>query len=124
MGSPISGTLTEIYLQLIEEYNIKHWIENKDLFYYKRYVDDIFIIVDIRKTNHNTIINKLNKISSNLEFKITSENNNVINYLDMNIIRKPNAININIYIKPTNANITIHQKSNHPQCQKDAVYRH
>ena len=94
------------------------------MLYYKRYVDDIFIIVDIRNTSHNTIINKLNKINSNLEFKITSENNNVINYLDMHIIRKPNGININIYIKPTNANITIHQKSNHPQCQKDAVYRH
>ena len=58
----ISGTLAEIYLLLIEEYNIKHWIENKDLFYYKRYVDDIFIIVDIRKTSHNTIINKMNRL--------------------------------------------------------------
>jgi len=28
MGSLISGTLTEIYLQLIEESIIKHWIEN------------------------------------------------------------------------------------------------
>ena len=46
MGSPMSGILAEIFLQLIEEYNIKHWMENGDLFYYKRYVDDIFIIYD------------------------------------------------------------------------------
>ena len=41
MGSPISGTLTEIYLQLIEELYIKHWTESQEIVYYKRYVDDI-----------------------------------------------------------------------------------
>jgi hypothetical protein len=30
MGSPISRTLAEIYLQLIEEWYIKHWIENQN----------------------------------------------------------------------------------------------
>ena len=33
MCSPISGTLAEIYLQLIEEHYIKHWIENQDIVY-------------------------------------------------------------------------------------------
>ena len=35
IGSPISGTLAEIYLQLIEEQYIKHWIENQNTVYYK-----------------------------------------------------------------------------------------
>ena len=48
MGSPMSGILAEISLQLIEEHNIKHWMENCDLFHYKRYVDDIFITYDSR----------------------------------------------------------------------------
>ena len=51
MGSPISGTLGEIYLQLIEERYIKHWIENQNIVYYKRYVDDIFIIFDTSRIN-------------------------------------------------------------------------
>jgi retron-type reverse transcriptase len=49
MGSPISGTLAEIYLQLIEELYIKHWIESQEIVYYKRYVDDILIIFDQHK---------------------------------------------------------------------------
>jgi hypothetical protein len=44
LTTPISGTLAEIYLQLIEELYIKHWIESQEIVYYKRYVDDILII--------------------------------------------------------------------------------
>ena len=73
MGSPISGTLAEIYLQLLEEYHVKHWIENGDLFYYKRYVDDILIITETRKTDDNIIENIMNNIDNNLEFKIMAE---------------------------------------------------
>ena len=124
MGSPISRTLAKIYLQLIEEYHIKHWIENGDLVYYKRYVDDIFIIIDTRRIDDNIIRNRMNSIDGNLEFKITSETNDSINYLDMAIIRNAKGIEINIYRKPTSSNITIHHNSNHPQDHKDAAYRY
>ena len=80
MGSPISGTLAEIFLQQIEEYNVKHWIENGDLFYYRRYVDDLFIIIDTRNTD-NIIRNKMNNINSNLKFKTIAESNRSIDRL-------------------------------------------
>jgi hypothetical protein len=44
MGSPISGTIAEIYLQHIENDYIKHWLDRNEICFYKRYVDDIFII--------------------------------------------------------------------------------
>ena len=124
MGSPISGTLAEIHLKLIEEYHINHWMDNGDLPFYKRYVDDIFIIVDTRKIDDNIIRNRINSIDSNLEFKLTSETNNSINYLDMAIIKYDEGIEINIYRKPTTSNITIHHNSNHTQDHKDAAYRY
>src|SRR5215475_5496200 len=37
MGSPISSTIAEIYLQHIEELYIKHWLEHGEIIYYKRY---------------------------------------------------------------------------------------
>ena len=43
MGSPISSTIAEIY--------IKHWLERKEITYYRRYVDDILIIYNIDNTN-------------------------------------------------------------------------
>ena len=35
MGSPLSSTLAEIYLQYFEELIIKHWIETNEIIYYK-----------------------------------------------------------------------------------------
>ena len=96
MGSPISGTLTEIYLQLIEGRYIKHWIVNQDTVYYKRYVDDILIIIDTSRINENTVRDNMNNIDENLEFKITLETNNSINYLDMTIIRSTKGMDIYI----------------------------
>jgi hypothetical protein len=44
IGSPTASTIAEIYLQFLEEMHIKYWLENKEIIYYKRYVDDILII--------------------------------------------------------------------------------
>ena len=52
MGSPISSIMAEVYLQYIEETYVKQWLDNKEITYYKRYVDDILIIhvYDMTKT--------------------------------------------------------------------------
>jgi len=56
MGSLISETLAEIYLQFIEELTIRHWMENGEIPYYGRYVDDIVIIIfDQNKINEELI---------------------------------------------------------------------
>ena len=36
MGSPISSMLAEIYLQYLENIYIKHWLNNKEILFYKR----------------------------------------------------------------------------------------
>ena len=63
----------EIYLQLIEELYIKHWIESQEILYYKRYVDDILIIFDQHRTNETTITSFMNSINEQLDFKATKE---------------------------------------------------
>jgi hypothetical protein len=73
MGSPISSTLAEIYLQFFEELAIRHWMENGEILYYIRYVDDILIIFDPNKTNEDSITNYMNNIHKYLEFKLTEE---------------------------------------------------
>jgi hypothetical protein len=61
----------------------------------------------------------MNSIDKHLEFKITEEAHNSINYLDMAINRNKNKLEISIYRKPTSTNITIQHTSNHPQEHKD-----
>jgi len=46
MGSPISGTMAGIFLQHIEKKHIKQLLDSKNIIFYTRYVDDIFIIYD------------------------------------------------------------------------------
>jgi hypothetical protein len=67
MGSPISSTLAEIYLQYLEEIYVKHWLQNKEITLYKRYVDDIIIIHVQTNTDETTIYNTINNIDRNLD---------------------------------------------------------
>jgi len=83
MGSPISSTLAEIYLQYLQGIYVKHCLENKEITFYKRYVDDILIIYDQNGTDENTIYNMINNIDEQLEFKMSREENKTINYLDL-----------------------------------------
>ena len=77
-------------------------------------MDDILIIYDKNKTNEQTILDEINKIDQNLHLKITTEENNTINYLDITIHRNNNNIDISIYRKPTGTDTTIQFSSNHP----------
>jgi len=53
MGSPLSSTPAEIYLQYFKELKAKHWMETGERTYYRRYVGDI--IFDQSKINEDLI---------------------------------------------------------------------
>jgi transcriptional regulator NrdR family protein len=92
MGSPISSTTAEIYLQYLENIYIKHWLDSKEILFYKRYVDDILMAYDEEKIDEQIISQIINGIDNKLHFKMTTEVNSTINYLDI-LIRR-NIINI------------------------------
>jgi hypothetical protein len=54
MGSPISNTIAEIFLQPFEGIHIKQLLDTKNITFYTHYVDDILIIYD---TKHPNLIN-------------------------------------------------------------------
>jgi hypothetical protein len=66
MGSPTAGTLAEMYLQYLEETHIKHYLEKKEITYYKRYMNDILIIFDHSKITEDTINNIINSTDEHL----------------------------------------------------------
>jgi hypothetical protein len=121
MGSPISSALAEIYLQYLEEMYVKHCLENKEITYYKRYVDVILIIFDQNKTCEDTIHNIMNNTDEDLEFKTPRDDSKSINCLDFSINSDANYVDLNIYRKPTYINITIHFTANHPYNHKLAA---
>ena len=123
MGFPISIIMAEVYLQYIEETYVKQYLDNKEITYYKSYFDDILIIYDQNKINEQTILHRINKIDINFQFKISTEENNTINYLDISIHRN-NNIGLIIYRNPTSTDITIQFSSNRPYEHKTAAFRY
>jgi hypothetical protein len=121
MGSPISSTLEEIYLQYRDEKYIKHCLEHKDIIYYRGYTDDLLIIYDQRRIKVDKILNFINHIDDQSEFKISEEINNTLQYLDLSISRNDNNTELGIYRKPTYTDIMIRYTSNHPYDHKLAA---
>jgi hypothetical protein len=113
MLNQLSSTIAEIYLPYFENIYIKHWLNSKEIVFYKRYVDDIMILYDQQKTDKHMILQKINEIDKHLQFKISTEVNSTINYLDILIHRNNDAITIEIFRKPTETGTVIHLTSNH-----------
>jgi len=114
MGSPISGTIAELFLQHLKQIYIKPLMDTKHILFYTRYIDDILIIYDTEATDHDYLTQYTNTIHSNLQFNPTLESDGHINFLDLTIKRRNTHIETDIYRKPTTTHTTIHFTSTHP----------
>jgi hypothetical protein len=100
---------------------LSHWLETREIIFYRRYVDDILIIFDTTKTSEHTIQTSINMIHPLLHITPTTETDKVITYLDLTIHRLNHTFQLGIYHKPTQIDATIHFTSNHPTQQKLAT---
>ena len=76
-------------------------METGEITYYRRYVVYVIIIFDQNKINEDSVINYVNNMHKHLEFKLTEEENNTINYLDLAIHRDNSNLQLGIYRRPT-----------------------
>jgi hypothetical protein len=60
MGSPLSNTMAEIFLQDLEQNRIKHFLEDEKIIYYNSYIDDIFMIYNQRKLTSQSLFKQFN----------------------------------------------------------------
>ena len=123
-GSPISGTMAEIFLQGLENAHTKHLLDSKNIVFYARYIDDILIIYDSTRTDPDAILEYVNLIHSNLQLSPTHETMWQVSFLELTIIRKPSKLEINVFRKPTTMDTIINYFSNHPLEHKLAAYRY
>jgi hypothetical protein len=66
IGSPISSTITEIFLQYSEDIHIKQLLDTKNIIFYTRYVDDILNIHDTKRTHPDLINTYINQIHTDI----------------------------------------------------------
>jgi hypothetical protein len=100
MGSPLAPILAEIYLIELEKKFIINNTPFKNFFYY-RYVDDIFMIIPDNIVE-NELLNYLNSLNKNLRFRMETQNNNSINFLDVIIHLNDNKISTGWFRKMSN----------------------
>ena len=99
MGSPLGPLFANIFLS----YHEKNWLDNcptsfKPL-YFRRYVDDCFII--FRSQEHvQPFLDYLNRKHENINFSCELETNGSLPFLDVSIERS-NGFSTSVYRKPT-----------------------
>ncbi|XP_044745164.1 uncharacterized protein LOC123307028 [Coccinella septempunctata] len=115
MGNPISGTLAQLALELIDEEIMR---EYKTTFY-KRYVDDCLIVTT--PTEIQTILNRFNSVHVSLLFTLEEEENNSLDFLDMTLIRKNVELLTRWHRKEQNTSHILDYNSQHHHSQKKST---
>ena len=100
MGSPLGPILANILMSHLEKHGKLSAIINRTLFY-KRYVDDTFVLCR-NKNDAEQILADLNNVHPNIKFTMEAEANDEISFLDLRLKRLPNvSIKKTIYHRET-----------------------
>ena len=107
MDSPLGPTLANAFLCFYE----KKWLEQCPVefktVYYRRYVDDIFVL--FRSRDHLVKFRDyLNKYHPNLEFSFEKEKNGKLPFLDVEVSREGNKFVTTVHRKPTFRGVYTH----------------
>jgi len=124
LGSPVSSTIAELFLQHFEDIRLKQLLDTKNIIFYTRYVDDILIIQDTKRIHPDHINTYVNQIHTDIKLIPTYENNGCISFLDRLIIRKPSDLEIDIFRKPTTTDTNFNLFSYHPVEHKVVAFRY
>ena len=117
MGSPLGPTLANAFLVYHEKNWLEHWpVEFRSL-YYRRYVDDIFVLLNSAE-HLKCFYSYLNSRHLNISLTIENEKDNRMSILDVNIIREKDKFTTSVYRKPTFSGIYTHFDSFLPSSNK------
>jgi hypothetical protein len=81
-------------------------------------------VYDSALSTAETILHYHNNMHSKILYKMETEKNEHISFLDLNIYRIPNTIDLGIYRRPTCTDVVIPHSSNHPASHKSAAFHY
>ena len=103
-GVCMGGSLGPVYANAFLCHHEVNWLNDcPSQFrprYYKRYVDDTFLLFD-HQSHAQLFLNYLNSKHPNIKFTMEIENNNKLSFLDVLITRDSNKFYTSVYRKPT-----------------------
>ena len=106
MGSRLSPILADLFVNLMEESIITKHINNGNLVFYSRYVDDILVIY--KKGMENTVLSDMNRFDHFLNFTIEKMTNNSLPFLDTEVyVDSENIVQLRFYKKPSASDVKL-----------------
>ena len=122
MSSPLGPTLANAFLVRFEKNVSQNCPSGFKPHYYRRYVDDIFVLFTSSK-HLEAFRNFLNGRHANMSFTIEREKQNRLTFLDIEIIREDITFTTSVYRKPTFSGVYTHFDSFLPStCKFSTVY--
>ena len=120
MGSPLGPTLANAFLC----YHEQQWIDNCPIaykpVYYKRYVDDIFVLLP-DSSCLPSFKEYLNTKHPNMNFTSEEEADNQLPFLDVFVKRDQSTFVTSVYRKPTFSGVYTHYTSYLPDVYKESL---
>ena len=117
MGSPLGPTLANLFLSYHEE----NWVNDCPIqfrpTYYRRYVDDVFLMFQER-SHVKKFLRYLNSRHPNITFTVEEEDNNSLSFLDIKITRVEGELTTSIYRKKTFSGVYMNYNSFLPRDYK------
>uniref|UniRef100_A0A5S6QSY2 Reverse transcriptase domain-containing protein n=1 Tax=Trichuris muris TaxID=70415 RepID=A0A5S6QSY2_TRIMR len=113
MGSSLSPIIAEIFMEHLEEVAFPTGFQNFHLKAFKRYVDDVFTIVEEGKDRD--LLEHLNSLFlDKILFTMEKETGGQLPFLDLLVMREENRMTTKVYRKPTHSGRYLNFLSNHP----------
>jgi hypothetical protein len=94
---------------------------NKNVLYWFRYVD-VFCVRTGSDRQLKLFLSQLNSLNGSLNFTYETENNNALNFLDVNICKIDNHLEFSIFRKKSYTDQVIHFSSRHCLSQKLSAF--
>ena len=117
MGSCLGPTFANAFLCYHEEKWLANCPSSFKPNYYRRYVDDTFLLFE--KTEHISLfLDYLNAKHPNIKFTCDKEENDSLPFLDVRVTRQNNAVNTSIFRKPTFTGLGLNYTSFTPRLFK------
>jgi len=99
MGSPLAPLLADIFMIQLEN-KLMTQLRGAEVMWYKRYVDDTFVLVD-KNANIDNIKYILNSYHPDIQFTSADEKDNELPFLDVLVHRDGKYFTTSVYRKPT-----------------------
>ena len=109
MGSKAGPSIANIFVYILE----KKWLDIHKPLYYKRFIDDIFVILE--RNNYNVKVDSLSKAFGSLKLNLIIDKS--VDFLDLNITLDylTGYLNFKVFFKSTKTFSYLLTSSNHPE---------